>query len=500
METSKRIRLANLLTIPVLLCLLLFSLYVHAEEVGEIQYSSGALTGQLQGQTARLLGKGQAVMQGETLSTGANSFAVVQLNDGTRMTLRPKTVFKVEQLNTNAGEENALLSLIRGGFRAITGSISKRFLGVFKVSTSVATIGIRGTEFDARICDDSDCEAENRELARTKNNDISPSKPVIARVALIKGTSWASGADGRIRTLRIGEAIYEFDHLNTGINSFAVIAFNDKTRMTLTSNSELKIQQHRYSTEKPAENSSILEFLRGGLRLVSGVIGQLNRSAFRLSTPIATIGIRGTGFDVLCRAGCASQQGALNQPVDQTQIGQLLRFLLKPAFAQGDNSTGLFTRVWNGSVDMVANGQSLLVGTNQVGHTRNSQAVPRIAAFYPQELIDMEDSPRPDEVPFRAEWFVAHDLGEKILAGLYVNVREGVVSVEGADGEEVHLTENQSGRVNLKGAVFRLNSVPGFQRFDEFPLPRAITARQEGMMNLTGKPASTEAEFECKVQ
>ncbi len=501
METSNRIILTTFLTLTAVLCLLLVSLSVNAEsEVGEIEFTHGALTGQLQGQTVRLLGKGQTVMQGETLSTGSNSFAIVQLNDGTRMTLRPKTVFKVEQLNTNAGEENALLSLLRGGFRAITGSISKRFTGIFKVNTRIATIGIRGTEFDARICDDSDCEAENRELAGNISSNQARVNPVIGRVAVMKGTSWASGSDGRTRGLRVGEAIFEHDHLNTGINSFVVVGFNDKSRITLTSNSELKIQEHQFRPEEPAKNSSILEFLRGGLRVLSGAIGQLNRAAYRVSTPIATLGIRGTGFDLLCRAGCASQQRSMNRPVEQTRIGQLLGFLLNPAFAQNQNTTGLFTRVWSGSVDMLANGQALLVSTNQVGHVQNGQALPRITAFFPAELTGMQGSPRPDNVPFNPEWFSSHKLGDKVPAGLYVNVREGVVLVEGQNGEELPLTENQSGRVGLDGVVYRLDSVPGFQRFDQFPLPKKVSTRLEGLMNLTGKPSDSEDEFECKMQ
>lgn len=494
MQTSKPLRLANYPGLSTVLILLLVAMSAEAE-VGEIQYARGALTGQVEGQAARLLGKGQVVLQGETLSTGANSFAIVELNDGTRMTLRPKTVFRVDQLNTNAGEENALLSLIRGGLRAVTGSISKRLQGVFKINTNVATIGIRGTEFDARICDDSDCDADNRRLAGA--DDSHPQgQAVIGRVALMKGTSWASGADGRTRALRVGAAVYEFDYLNTGIDSFAVIAFNDKSRMTLTSNSELKIQEHRYDAQKPAESSAILEFLRGGLRLVSGVIGQLNPSSYSVSTPIATIGIRGTGFDVLCRAGCARQQSA-EGPVEQTVIGRLLRYLLKPAFAQGDNSAGLFTRVWSGSIDMTTGGRSLLVPTNQVGHVLNTQTIPRIVAFFPAELTSMEGAPRPDQTPFKPEWFGAKSLDGKVPAGLYVNVREGVVAVEEEDGDALYLTENQSGGVGLDGEVFRLERVPAFQRFDQTPLPAELTARQEGLMNLTGK---TEAEFECKVQ
>ncbi len=500
METSNRLISANFLAMVAVLCLLPASLGALAEsEVGEIEYTRGALTGQKQGQSVRLLGKGQMVMQGETLSTGANSFAIVQLNDGTRMTLRPKTIFKVEELNTNAGEENALLSLLKGGFRAITGSISKRFSGIFKVNTGIATIGIRGTEFDARICDASDCEAENRQLADAGDKNETPATPVIGRVAVMKGTSWALGADGSTRSLRVGEAIFEHDYLNTGINSFAVVAFNDKSRITLTSNSELKIQEHQYSPEEPAKNSSILEFLRGGLRVLTGAIGQLNQAAFRVSTPIATLGIRGTGFDLVCRSGCASQQGSIEQPVKKTSIGQVLDFLLKPVFAQTQNSTGLFTRVWSGSVDMLANGQSLLIGANQVGHVRNGQAFPQIVAFFPAELTGMQGAPRPDSVPFNPDWFSSHKLGDKVLAGLYVNVREGVVLLEGQNGEELPLSKNQAGRVGLDGVVFRLDSVPRFQKFDQFSLPKNISAQLEGLMNLTGKPGDIENEFECRM-
>jgi hypothetical protein len=498
MDILKRLKNAELLIIPVLVCLVLTVRNAAAEvEVGEIEFSRGALTGQLEGESVRLLGKGQVIRQGETLSTGTNSFAIVQLNDGTRMTLRPSTVFKVNELNTNAGEENALLSLIKGGFRAITGSISKRLKGVFKVNTGIATIGIRGTEFDARICGETDCNSENLASNSDEDESSEEDKAVIARVALLNGTAWVSGSDGRTRTLRVGEAIYELDHLNTGINSFLVVGFNDESRITLTSNSELKIQKHQYEPEKPAENSSVFELLRGGLRMISGAIGRLNRAAFEVRTPLATIGIRGTGFDVLCRTGCGNTQNSVAEPVEQTYIGRLFHLLLKPAFAQNSNAGGLFTRVWNGSIEMLANGRSLTVGTNQVGHRMNSQVMPRLTSFFPAELTNMQGSPRPDSVPFQPEWFSSEGLGKSVPAGLYVNVREGIVVVEGKNGEQIPLSRNQAGRVSLAGEVFRLNRVPRFQRFDQFPLPGKISARLEGLINLSGKLKAREDDFKC---
>ena len=462
------------LQILVLTLLMVVSGSVSAIEVGEVRYSRGVLTGQLSGETIRIKGKGQIIDQGEVLSTGKNSFAIIRLNDGTRMTLRPNTVFKVDELNTNAGEENALLSLIRGGFRAVTGSISKRLAGAFKISTKVATIGIRGTEFDARICDESDCDAENTALASNSDATQSNSPMMIARVVRIKGNARATSADGRARALQEGAPIYERDRLNTGIKSYLVVAFNDESRVTLISNSELNIKQHVYKPEEPGASNSLLEFIRGGLRLVSGIIGKVNKDDYKIATPTATIGIRGTGFDLLCQGLCSRD-------------------------ADADAESGLFARVWEGSIELNADNDSLLLDTNQNAFMQNAQTRPRLISNIPEALLNMENTPRPDTIPFQPEWFSATELGNKIEAGLYVNVKEGIVSLQGT-GEEIILTKQEAGKVSLAGLATRLDDIPGFQRFDKYPRPGPVTPRLESMLNLMGEDIENINEFECVVQ
>ena len=58
-----------------------------AVEVGEVSFSRGVLTGQIDGEQPRLIGKGVGLHNGETLNTGSRGFALIKLNDGTRMTL-----------------------------------------------------------------------------------------------------------------------------------------------------------------------------------------------------------------------------------------------------------------------------------------------------------------------------------------------------------------------------------------------------------------------------
>ena len=60
-----------------------------------------------------------------------------------------------------AAPESLLLGLLKGGLRVATGLIGKRNPAAVSFSTPTATIGIRGTEFDARLCED-DCAAEER--------------------------------------------------------------------------------------------------------------------------------------------------------------------------------------------------------------------------------------------------------------------------------------------------------------------------------------------------
>jgi hypothetical protein len=45
--------------------------------------------------------------------------------------------------------------------------------------------------------------------------------------------------------------------------------------------------------------------VRGGFRAISGLIGKVDRQAYRVATPAATIGIRGTDYEVqLCTTDC----------------------------------------------------------------------------------------------------------------------------------------------------------------------------------------------------
>jgi hypothetical protein len=388
--------------------------------------------------------------------------------------------------------ENALFSLIRGGLRAVTGFISKAKQDAFRINTSVATIGIRGTEFDARLCEGSECQLEESATGQAAQRETR----VVGRVALLRGKASGTEDGQQSRVLTVGAAVYERDQVQTGIKSFIVIGFDDETRITLSPQSAFRIEEHAFKPEQPDENSSFLSFLQGGLRLVSGLIGKLNQKAFRVGTPTATIGIRGTGFDLVCEGACVSNSAMLD-PAGDSLLGQFINFFVKPSYALGDGN-GMYAKVWSGAIELQLRNGLVLLDNGRSAYLKNNFSAPQLIPDIPAKLRTMEGAPRPDKVDIPVDFFSEVDPG-RIDPGLYVNVRKGDVAVLGLDGVEVNIGSGEALRASVAGAV-RLGVVPAFQKFDKVPDPARITVQGEKMLNLFGEKADGKETMECTVQ
>lgn len=101
----------------------------------------------------RTLKRRSKVYVGEKLVTGKNARAQVRFIDGAVLSLRPETELKVHKYSygKSTADEGSWMTLLKGGFRTITGAIGKK---KYKVTTSMATIGIRGTHYEAVIHDE----------------------------------------------------------------------------------------------------------------------------------------------------------------------------------------------------------------------------------------------------------------------------------------------------------------------------------------------------------
>lgn len=110
----------------------------------------------------RLAVTGSTLDSGETVLT-QNGRAQIRFTDSGQISLQPATEFKLADYRyreSGSSEESAIFNLIKGGVRAISGLVGRRTKSDYKMITSTATIGIRGTEFQATMCSASCAQAD----------------------------------------------------------------------------------------------------------------------------------------------------------------------------------------------------------------------------------------------------------------------------------------------------------------------------------------------------
>lgn len=120
---------------------------------GQVQHLSGTLHVQRPDGSVRLLAEKSQVLQGDVVSTERDSYAQIKMTDGGQITLRPNSQLRIEgyQFSEKEPEKDSFVfALLKGGMRAVTGLVGKRGnRDAYKLRTATATVGIRGTDFNA---------------------------------------------------------------------------------------------------------------------------------------------------------------------------------------------------------------------------------------------------------------------------------------------------------------------------------------------------------------
>lgn len=114
----------------------------------------------------------------------------------------------------------------------------------------------------------------------------------VGKVSLLKGEATASRNDQTI-ALANGVALEEKDLITTHANSQLQLTFEDKTVITLGSESVFKIEEYLNDANDPKAK---FKFNQGTFKTITGQIGKKAPENFNLETKTATIGIRGTSI------------------------------------------------------------------------------------------------------------------------------------------------------------------------------------------------------------
>lgn len=128
---------------------------------------------------------------------------------------------------------------------------------------------------------------------------VSHAAPLAGRVYVVSGSVFVAQGKNPAHWVAGNEAIVSDMIINTGDNSAALLTFEDGQIVTMQANSILQIRDYRYDAQRFQNSQIVLSMFKGGMRFITGLIGQKNKQAFRLATPTSTIGIRGTEFMVV---------------------------------------------------------------------------------------------------------------------------------------------------------------------------------------------------------
>jgi hypothetical protein len=119
---------------------------------------------------------------------------------------------------------------------------------------------------------------------------------------LIRGVSFST-------PVRRDVPIRSGDRIRTGRDGRVLLRFADGAQMSIQGGSEFRVDSYVFDQDR---QRSFFELIKGSIRVISGRIGKRDPQDWRLTTPTATIGIRGTEFTVdqtVCPAsGCTDGQ------------------------------------------------------------------------------------------------------------------------------------------------------------------------------------------------
>ena len=114
----------------------------------------------------------------------------------------------------------------------------------------------------------------------------------IGKVDRIQGES-VGVADGSTRPLALATAVFENERITTGPDARLALRFDDGTLLTIGEKAQVLLDEFIY---RPEGESRLRLAIVGAFRFASGKLGAGATRNASVTTPAATIGVRGTDF------------------------------------------------------------------------------------------------------------------------------------------------------------------------------------------------------------
>lgn len=205
--------------------------------------------------------------------------------------------------------------------------------------------------------------------------------------------------DGRERTAIKGTEIEEGESVVSAAGASAQLLMRDGGVIAVRQDTRMRIDEYRFDGSEDGSERSFFSLLKGGFRSITGKIGKLHKENYRINTPAATIGIRGTDSETFHVT--AANAGALNMPA------------------------GTYNRVNRGAT--VVNGTIVL--PNQVAYAPNLNTPGTLLPTMPP-IFEVSKAPPPKSTVQKTE-----STGESASATAERTTSSGGSSTESTSGE-----------------------------------------------------------------
>lgn len=120
----------------------------------------------------------------------------------------------------------------------------------------------------------------------------------VGAVSFVLGKAWIKKPGERRARVDVGTVVGVHDRIETDSNGHVHIRFVDTALVSVRPSSTLDVVRYDYDPAAPAESAVKLDLEEGVARAISGEAAREARQNFRMNTPIAAIGVRGTDFVV----------------------------------------------------------------------------------------------------------------------------------------------------------------------------------------------------------
>lgn len=133
----------------------------------------------------------------------------------------------------------------------------------------------------------------------------------VGSITMTLGQAHIFRPDGSHRSARAGTPIWVGDRIETAAGGHVHIRFVDDALVSVRPNSRLVVEDYHYDSSQVHRSLVRFRLDQGVARSISGAAAEGARDRFRLNTPLAVIGVRGTDFVV--HADAHQTQALVNQ-------------------------------------------------------------------------------------------------------------------------------------------------------------------------------------------